>query len=123
MFVRAMQHRFYSIHDLTSGLHAKFDLQTGDHKLEWYNMFIRQNSRNTRLTSAITTEYITADDYTQNDETRSFEQTQTVLATHLKGTHRLGENLTVDWAGIFSEAREKDPDRTYLTLTSSVANA
>ena len=123
MFVRAMQHRFYSIHDLTSGLHAKFDLQTGGHKLEWYNMFIRQNSRNTRLTSAITTEYITADDYTQNDETRSFEQTQTVLATHLKGTHRLGENLTVDWAGIFSEAREKDPDRTYLTLTSSVANA
>ena len=123
MFVKALQHRYYSIHDLTSGLHAKLDLQLGDNKIEWYNMFIRQRSRNTRLTSSVTTEYITATDYTQNDETRSFEQTQTVLATHLKGTHHLGERFTIDWAGIFSEAREKDPDRTYLTLTSSVANA
>ena len=123
MFVKALQHRYYSIHDLTSGLHAKLDLQLGDNKIEWYNMFIRQRSRNTRLTSSVTTEYITATDYTQNDETRSFEQTQTVLATHLKGTLHLVERFTIDWAGIFSEAREKDPDRTYLTLTSSVANA
>ena len=122
MYVNAMQHRYYSIHDLTTGLHAKLDLQLGGHKLEWYNMLIGSSSRNVRTSSSVSTEYITADSYTQNDETRSFEQTQTILATHLKGTHRLTPGLTVDWAGILSEAREKDPDRAYLTLTSAVDN-
>lgn len=123
MYVNAMQHRYYSIHDRTAGAHAKIDLQLGNHKIEWYNMLIWQSSRNVRTSSSISTEYITADSYTQNDETRSFEQTQTVVATHLKGTHHFTDNLTIDWAGIYSEAREKDPDRSYLTLTSTVDNS
>lgn len=120
MYVYSLQHRYYSTHDLTAGVHAKVDLQLDNHKLEWYNMYIRTNSKGVRYNNSINTEYIGSDTYTQDDETRSLSQTQTIFATHLKGTHHLTHDLIVDWAGIFSQAKEEDPDRVYLTLTNNV---
>ena len=120
MYIYSLQHRYYSIHDLTAGFHAKVDLQLDTNKLEWYNMYVRTNSKGVRYNNSINTEYISSDTYTQDDETRSLSQTQSVFATHLKGTHHLTPSFTVDWAGIFSQAKEEDPDRTYLTLTNTV---
>ena len=120
MYIYSLQHRYYSIHDLTAGFHAKVDLQLDNNKLEWYNMYVRTNSKGVRYNNSINTEYISSDTYTQDDETRSLSQTQSVFATHLKGTHHLTPTLTVDWASIFSQAKEEDPDRTYLTLTNTV---
>ena len=45
MYIYSLQHRYYSTHDLTAGVHAKVDLQLDNHKLEWYNMYIRTNSK------------------------------------------------------------------------------
>ena len=120
MYIYSLQHRYYSIHDLTAGFHAKVDLQLDNNKLEWYNMYVRTNSKGVRYNNSINTEYISSDTYTQDDETRSLSQTQSVFATHLKGSHHLTPSFTVDWAGIFSQAKEEDPDRTYLTLTNTV---
>ena len=120
MYIYSLQHRYYSIHDLTAGFHAKVDLQLDNNKLEWYNMYVRTNSKGVRYNNSINTEYISSDTYTQDDETRSLSQTQSVFATHLKGTHHLTPSFTVDWASIFSQAKEEDPDRTYLTLTNTV---
>ena len=120
MYISSLQHRYYSIHDLTVGLHAKVDLTLGNHKLEWYNMYVNTNSKGIRYNNSINTEYISSDTYTQDDETRSLSQTQSIFATHLKGTHHLTKNFTVDWSGLYSEAKEKDPDRVYLTLTNTV---
>ena len=120
MYIYSLQHRYYSIHDLTAGFHAKVDLQLDNNKLEWYNMYVRTNSKGVRYNNSINTEYISSDTYTQDDETRSLSQTQSVFATHLKGTHHLTPSFTVDWAGIFSQAKEEAPDRTYLTLTNTV---
>ena len=120
MYIYSLQHRYYSIHDLTAGFHAKVDLQLDNNKLEWYNMYVRTNSKGVRYNNSINTEYISSDTFTQDDETRSLSQTQSVFATHLKGTHHLTPSFTVDWAGIFSQAKEEDPDRTYLTLTNTV---
>ena len=120
MYISSLQHRYYSIHDLTAGLHAKVDLTLGNHKLEWYNMYVNTNSKGIRYNNSISTEYISDDTYTQDDETRSLSQTQSIFATHLKGTHHLTKDLTIDWSGLYSEAKEKDPDRVYLTLTNTV---
>ena len=38
MYIYSLQHRYYSIHDLTAGAHAKIDLTLPGHKLEWYNI-------------------------------------------------------------------------------------
>ena len=120
MYISSLQHRYYSIHDLTAGVHAKVDLTLGNHKLEWYNMYVNSNSKSIRYNNSINTEYVSADTYTQDDETRSMSQTQSIFATHLKGTHHLTKDFTVDWSGLYSEAKEKDPDRVYLTLTNTV---
>ncbi len=120
MYISNLQHRYYSIHDLTAGIHAKADLTLGNNKLEWYNMYINSNSKSIRYNNSVSTEYITADSYTQDDETRSAEQTQNIFASNLKGTHHLTPNLSIDWSGIYSKAKEEDPDRVYLSLTNTV---
>ena len=107
MYISSLQHRYYSIHDLTAGLHAKVDLTLGNHKLEWYNMYVNTNSKGIRYNNSISTEYISEDTYTQDDETRSLSQTQSIFATHLRGTHHLTKDLTIDWSGLYSEAEEK----------------
>ena len=123
MYIYSLQHRYYSIHDLTAGVHAKIDLQLENNKFEWYNMYVRTNSKGVRYNNSINTEYISSDSYTQDDETRSLSQTQSIFATHLKGTHHLTKDFTVDWAGIFSQAKSEDPDRVYLSLTNTVQSA
>ena len=121
MYISNLQHRYYSIHDLTAGTHAKFDLTLPGHKLEWYNMYVRTNSKGTRYNNSVNTEYIGADSYTQDDEVRSLSTTQSIFATNLKGTHHLTKDFTVDWSGVFSQAKEEDPDRTYVTLTNTIS--
>ena len=124
MYISKLNHRYYSIHDLTTGAHAKIDLTLPEHKIEWYNMYVRTNSKGVRYNNTIGTEYIGANSYTQDDEIRSLSTTQSIFATNLKGTHHLTKNFTLDWSGIFSQAKEEDPDRTYVTLSNSVsANA
>ena len=121
MYISSLHHRYYSIHDLTAGAHAKIDLTLPGHKLEWYNMFVHSNSKGVRYNNGISTEYISADSYTQDDEVRSTSTTQSIFATNLKGTHSLTKDLTLDWSGIFSQAKEEDPDRTYVSLTNTVS--
>ena len=121
MYISNLQHRYYSIHDLTAGAHAKFDLTLPGHKLEWYNMYVRTNSKGIRYNNSVNTEYIGADSYTQDDEVRSLSTTQSIFATNLKGTHHLTKDFTVDWSGVFSQAKEEDPDRTYVTLTNTIS--
>lgn len=120
MYISNLHHRYYSIHDFTAGLHAKLDLSLANHKIEWYNMYVRTNSKGVRYDNGVNTEYIAADSYTQDDELRSMSATQSIFATNLKGKHHLTERFTVDWSGVFSQAKEEDPDRTYVTLTNTV---
>lgn len=123
MYISTLNHRYYSVHDFTAGLHAKLDLSLSNHKLEWYNMYVRTNSKGVRYNNGVNTEYISADSYTQDDELRSISSTQSIFATNLKGKHHLTDRFTVDWSGVFSQAKEEDPDRTYVTLTNTVGRS
>jgi len=121
-YISSMKKRYYSIHELTSGLHAKVDLNLGNHKIEWYNMLINNVEDNTRYNQSIITDYGYEPDkgnYTRDDEIRSMRQTQTIFASHLKGTHHLGSHFVIDWAGLFADAREKDPDRAYIGIKNT----
>lgn len=120
MYISSLKHRYYSMHDLTTGVHGKLDFAIGGQKLEWYNMYVRTNSDATRYNNSVSTEYLSSQSYTQDDELRSSTQTQSIFASHLKGTHHILPDLTFDWAGIFSRAKEEEPDRTYITLTNEV---
>lgn len=56
MMIDKLENRLYSIHDLTTGLHAKVDLNLGNHKLEWYNMYIHKRENTIRYTQTVVTE-------------------------------------------------------------------
>ena len=120
MYISSLKHRYYSMHDLTTGVHGKLDFAIGGQKLEWYNMYVRTNSDATRYNNSVSTEYLSSQSYTQDDELRSSTQTQSIFASHLRGTHHILPDLTFDWTGIFSRAKEEEPDRTYITLTNEV---
>ena len=124
-YISAIKKRLYSIHDLNLGLHAKLDLNLTNHKIEWYNMFVSRREDNTRYSHDITTDYgfdLEKGDWTRSDEMRTMTQTQTIFASNLKGTHHLTKHFTVDWSGLFADAREKDPDRVYTTIKNNVTN-
>ncbi|MGI6232161.1 MAG: TonB-dependent receptor domain-containing protein [Prevotella sp.] len=126
MSINKLEHRYYSIHDLTMGLHAKVDLTLGNHKLEWYNMYVSRKEDGLRYTQTIATDYGYEPDegnWTRDDEVRSNTQTQNIFTTHLKGTHHLTEHFTVDWSALYSDAQEKDPDRAYLTIKNTVEDS
>ena len=125
MHVAKGEHRLYSIHDLSAGVHGKVDLQLGSHKLEWYNMYVNMQSSSVR--DRHTTDYTYGYEpekgiYTDNNEVRTMSQTQSVFASHLKGTHHLGAHFVVDWSGLFSKAKSEDPDRTYISLINNYEN-
>jgi outer membrane receptor protein involved in Fe transport len=122
-YISSIKKRLYSIHDLNLGVHGKIDFTLGNHKLEWYNMLVRRREDNTRYSMDITTDYdfdMTNNSWTRADEMRSMTQTQTIFASNIKGIHRLTPHFTVDWAGLFADAREKDPDRVYTTIKNTV---
>ena len=56
MYISCLHHRYYSIHDLTAGVHAKIDLTLPGHKLEWYNMFVHSNSNGVSSNHGISTD-------------------------------------------------------------------
>lgn len=122
-YIGSIRKRLYSIHDLNLGVHGKIDFTLGQHKLEWYNMYVHRQEDNTRYSMGITTDYdfdLANGSWTRSDEMRTMTQTQNIFASNIKGTHRLTRNFTVDWAGLFADAREKDPDRVYTTIKNTV---
>lgn len=123
MYVSSGEHRLYSIHEMTGGIHGKADLQLGNHKFEWYNMYVNMASASVRHRNTIGYAYgydPVNGDYTLNQEVRTMRETQSIFATHLKGTHQLLPSFKVDWSGLFSRAKANDPDRTYVSLTNDV---
>jgi len=122
-YISSIKKRLYSIHYLNFGLHGKLDLNFGNHKIEWYNMLVCRREVNTRYSKGMTTDYdfdLAGGNWTRSDELRSMTQTQTIFASNLKGTHHLTKNFTVDWSGLFADAREKEPDRVYTTIKNTV---
>lgn len=123
VYVTDSERRLYSINDRTGGMHGKVDLNLGSHKFEWYNMYVNMTSASVRyrhITNMKEGYEPEKGDYTTNDETRTMKGTQEIFATHLKGTHQLLPNFKVDWSGLFSKAKAKDPDRTYVNLINNV---
>lgn len=123
MTVTSGDHRLYSFNDRTGGVHGKLDLTLGNHKLEWYNMYVTLASASVRYSNE--TDFKTGyepenGNYSMTDEIRTMRQTQGIFATHLKGTHQLLPQFKVDWSGLFSRAQAKDPDRAYVNLRENV---
>ena len=54
--------------------------------------------------------------YQQSIETRSMLTQQQIFASTLQGQHILNDCFSFDWSAVYSDAKNKTPDKTYITL-------
>lgn len=118
--VTSRKDREYSEQQVQYGAHAKMDYRFNEHhKLEWYNAFI--GMRNAQVRETVSTDLSLYYDpekgnLQQTLETRSMLTKQQIFASTLQGKHTLTDRFMLDWSGVYSDARNKTPDRTYITL-------
>lgn len=118
--VTTQKDRTYSEQQVQYGVHAKMDYRINErHKLEWYNAYI--GMRNTQVRETVSTDlslnYDPENGSVQQElETRSMLTKQHIFASTLQGKHTLSDHFSFDWSGVYSDARNETPDRTYITL-------
>lgn len=106
------------------GAHAKLDFVPAyGHKIEWYNAYIGSRSDQVRemtITDLSLDYNPELGNYTKTYQTRARRTLQGIFSSTLKGTHQLGDNWDLDWAGVYGHATGKRPDNTYINLESDV---
>lgn len=118
--VTSRKDREYSEQQTQYGLHAKLDYRLNEkHKLEWYNAFI--GMRNAQVRETVSTDFSLnyapeKGNLQQSLETRSLLTKQQIFASTLQGLHTLTDKFSFDWSAVYSDAKNKTPDRTYINL-------
>lgn len=118
--VTSRKDRTYSEQQTQYGVHAKMDYRFDErHKLEWYNAFI--GMRNAQVRETVSTDFSLnyapeKGNLQQGLETRSMLTRQQIFASTLQGQHTLTERFSLDWSAVYSDAKNKTPDRTYINL-------
>lgn len=118
--------RKYSEEQMQYGVHAKMDYRFNDnHKIEWYNAYI--GMQNSQVRESVSTNLSLAyapekGNMLQGLETRSRLVRQQIFATTLQGMHTLTEPFFLDWSAVYSDARNKRPDNTYINLENQRVN-
>lgn len=124
--VTSRKDREYSEQQAQYGVHAKMDYRFNErHKLEWYNAFI--GMRNTQVREMVSTDFSLnyapeKGNLQQGLETRSMLTKQRIFASTLQGQHTLTERFSLDWSAVYSDAKNKTPDRTYINLENQRDN-
>lgn len=120
------KNRNYSEEQMQYGIHAKMDYRFDDnHKLEWYNAYI--GTRNSQVRESVDTDLSLGyapekGNVLQSLETRSRFIKQQIFATTLQGLHTLSEQFFMDWSAVYSDAKNKRPDNTYINLENQRVN-
>ena len=121
-----MQEREYSEQQMQYGVHVKMDYQiNANHKLEWYNAFIGSTSNQLRETTTtnLSLNYAPSKgNALETWETRARRTVQSIITSTLQGEHQLTKRFAVDWSAVWSDARNKKPDNTYVSLENSREN-
>jgi hypothetical protein len=119
--------RRFSEQQLRYGLHGKLDFRFNErHKLQWYSAFM--NLTNAQVRDTKTTQ-LTIGGYdpvrgnaTLGYATRSRLTRQQIFNSTLQGTHRLRENLGLNWSAVYSLATNAVPDNTTVPLLGEQKN-
>lgn len=121
-----MNTRTYSENETRAGVHAKIDFKFNEnHKLEWYNAYIYNKSLQVRESQSINYRLHynpEAGNYDYSFQTRMRMIKQNILSSTLMGHHTLSPQLSLNWSGIFSNAKNDRPDQTYINLDQLMTN-
>lgn len=122
----SQKNREYSEQQMQYGMHAKMDYRFDQkHKLEWYNAFI--GTENSQVRESVSTDLSLnyapeKGNVQQGIETRSRLIKQQIFASTLQGLHELTNQFDLDWSAVYSDAKNKRPDNTYINLENQRTN-
>lgn len=121
-----MNERTYSENETRTGVHAKIDYKfNNNHKFEFYNAYIFNKSLQVRESNSINYRLHynpEQGNYDYSFQTRMRMIKQNIYSSTLLGHHALTPKLSLNWAGIFSHAKNDRPDQTYINLDQLVTN-
>lgn len=105
--IGSTEYRTYSDNKQRTALHSKIDYQfKPGHKLMWYNGLLMLTDDQTRICEA-----------EQAASVRLRHNRQLIFNSTLSGSHQLiGDNLAMDWKGVFSSANNKTPDNAQIYI-------
>ncbi len=119
--------RQYSERQTRYGLHSKLDFRLSDRtKLQWYNAFM--NLTNAQIRDTKSTELgiggysAELGNASLGFSTRSRLTKQQIFTSTLQGTHRLLDDVTVQWSAVYSKATNQVPDQTTVPLLGTRVN-
>lgn len=116
--------RQYSTQNKRLGLYSNMDyLISKRHKITWYNMYLRTQDFQSRVTvdSVRNISFTGPGNGNVNLENRSTWQIQQIYNSTLKGTHYLSKRFIADWSAVYSAAKNEIPDYASFTTQHGVS--
>lgn len=114
--------RTYSTQTERFGIHNKIDyVINGQNRISLYNLYIRQNEFESRLTSDTLGLGLNSTGLSKQItlSNRSTLTQQNIYNSTLHGDHVLGRNLTFNWNAVYSVASRHQPDRTEFSYDAN----
>lgn len=114
--------RTYSTQTERLGIHNKIDyVINAQNKISLYNLYIRQNEFESRLTSDTLGLGLNSTGLSKQItlSNRSTLTQQNIYNSTLHGDHVLGRNLTFNWNAVYSVASRHQPDRTEFSYDAN----
>lgn len=118
--------RLYSENQQQLGTHAKLDFVLSPrHHFEWYNFLVLNNNYQVRQSTSTNYQlfYNPANgDLDLGYQSRLRTTLQQVMASSLKGHHRLNDRLDLDWTAVYSSAGLQRPDENVVRTDNLIQN-
>ena len=111
--------RLTSSHQRNVGLVTHLDFVINPrNKLDWHNLLLLADFAQARTStdSSLVDQHTIAGTGSTHDYLRTLTQRQLVFNSKLAGRHELRPNLLLDWAGVFTDGRERAPDWATVNL-------
>jgi len=111
--------RLTSSHQRNVGLVTHVDyIINARNKIGWHNLLVLSDFSQARASTdtSLVDQHTIAGTGSTHDFLRTLTQRQLVENAKLEGVHELRPNLLLDWAGVFTEGRERAPDWATVNL-------
>ncbi len=119
----SIQRRNYSIQQKRSGLHGFLDCSLNPrNKLTLYLAYLNLTQNEYRFSSDtnLVLGRVGPGSGRISNSIRTTSQTQKIYNTTLKGDHKFGPNILLNWSAAYSKATGNQPDRASLQLTTGI---
>lgn len=122
----SMEERIYSERKTNYGVHSKMDYRiNASHQILLYTAYLSMD--NIQVREVQDTDLSVSYDPETGNVNRSHSSrlrynNQNLLNATLQGVHQLTDNLSLNWSGVYSVAKNQTPDQTTISYANGLSN-